>query len=106
MGLRITTLTENTAGRIGLLAEWGLSILVEADSLKVLLDTGQSISAAHNASVLGIDLGQIDKIVLSHGHFDHTGGLRDLLSKRRKEIKVIAHPEVWSLKYAHRRVNI
>lgn len=103
MELRITTLSENTAARPGLLAEWGLSLLVEAENLKVLLDVGQGISAVHNALVLGIDLHQIDKIILSHGHFDHTGGLRDLLSKRGKEVEVIAHPEIWSPKYAYRR---
>ena len=56
MQLRITTLSENTAGRVpGLLAEWGLSMLAETDDLKILIDTGQSISVPHNAPVLGID---------------------------------------------------
>ncbi len=109
MGLRITTLTENTAGLnentvglINFLAEWGLSILIETDEVNVLLDTGQSISASHNADILGIDLSRIDKIVLSHGHHDHTGGLRQLLRKMRKEVEIIAHPDVWANKY-HRR---
>lgn len=102
MELRITTLSENTASaRRRLLAEWGLSILVEADGLKILLDAGQSISTVHNAAVLGIDLSQIDKIVLSHGHYDHTGGLWEVLSIMRKEIEVIAHPEVWASKYGY-----
>jgi len=58
---------------MGILAEWGLSVLVEVDNLKILLDTGQSLSTVHNAVALGIDLSAIDKIVLSHGHADHTG---------------------------------
>ena len=106
MKLSITTLSENGIGAIGagnLLAEWGLSILVEADGANILLDTGQSVSLSHNADVLGIDLGKIDKIVLSHGHFDHTGGLRQLLSKMRKEVEVIAHPDIWAAKYSRRR---
>ena len=100
MELRLITLSENTAGRVGLLGEWGLSILVEADNLKVMFDTGLSISAAHNATALGVDLAQVDKIVLSHGHRDHTGGLRDVLTSMRKEVQVIAHPEIWASKYS------
>lgn len=102
MGLSITTLSENTAGMGDWLAEWGLSILVETDEVNVLLDTGKSISASYNADALGIDLGRIDNIVLSHGHFDHTGGLRQVLTKMRKEAEIIAHPDIWEAKY-HRR---
>ena len=84
--MRIVTLSENTAARMGLLAEWGISILVEVDGLKTLLDTGASNSVVYNAPLLGIDLSAIDKIVLSHGHSDHTGGLREiLLSRGRKK---------------------
>jgi 7,8-dihydropterin-6-yl-methyl-4-(beta-D-ribofuranosyl)aminobenzene 5'-phosphate synthase len=99
MGLRITTLSDNTAGRDGFMGELGLSILVESDETKVLFDTGQSLSTTHNARLLGIDLSQIDKIVLSHGHFDHTGGLKRILRKVGKEIEVIAHPDIWQKKY-------
>ena len=99
MELRITTLSENTAGAINVLAEWGLSILVETDEVNILLDTSRTISASHNADVLGVDLGKIDKIVLSHGHLDHTGGLRQILGRMRKEVEVIAHPDVWAAKY-------
>ena len=102
MELYITTLSENTAGMGDFLAEWGLSILVETDESNVLLDTGKSISASYNADTLGIDLRRIDKVVLSHGHFDHTGGLRKVLLKMRKEVEIIAHPDVWGDKY-HRR---
>jgi len=98
MPLRITTLSENTAGTPGVLAEWGLSIHVETDDLKVLLDTCASISVSHNAPILGVDLSAIDKIVLSHGHYDHTGGLMEVLAKTGA-VEVIAHPDVWSAKY-------
>ncbi len=103
MKVRITTLSENTAVAGNLLAEWGLSILVETDTGSILLDTGQSISASHNADILGVDLSKIDKIVLSHGHSDHTGGLRQILRKMRKEVEIIAHPDIWLAKYARRR---
>jgi len=100
MEIRITTLSENTAG-YGFLAEWGLSILVEADGLRILMDTGLSFSAVHNAQLMGIDLATIDRIVLSHGHADHTGGLREVL-RRGGEVEVIAHPDIWAPKYVRR----
>ena len=103
MKIRITTLSENTAPRAGLLAEHGLSILIETDSLNILLDTGQSVSASYNADILGVDLSKIDKIVLSHGHHDHTGGLRQVLRKMRKEVEIIGHPDIWAAKYARRQ---
>ena len=103
MTLRITTLSEDTVAHSDLLAEWGLSILVEADDTTILLDAGAGISAAYNTDNLDTDLSKIDKIVLSHGHFDHTGGLRDLLRKMKKEVEIIAHPDVWAPKYSRRK---
>ena len=91
MEIRLTTLSENTAN-LGFLAEWGLSILVEAEGLRVLLDTGMSFSAVHNAQLMGIDLSRIDYILLSHGHADHTGGLREVL-KIKGDVEVIAQVE-------------
>jgi 7,8-dihydropterin-6-yl-methyl-4-(beta-D-ribofuranosyl)aminobenzene 5'-phosphate synthase len=99
--MRIITLSENTAGKRpkGLLAEYGLSILVETDEQKILFDTGQNISVVHNAPLLGIDLRDLDVIVLSHGHYDHTGGLKRVLEETG-EIEVIAHPDIFKKKYA------
>ncbi len=103
MGIRITTLSENTAHIGDFIAEWGLSILVETEKTKVLLDTGKEYSCVYNADSLGIELGSIDKIVLSHGHFDHTGGLRSVLRRMRKSVEIIAHPDMWQLKYSRRQ---
>jgi 7,8-dihydropterin-6-yl-methyl-4-(beta-D-ribofuranosyl)aminobenzene 5'-phosphate synthase len=97
MEIRITTLSENTASG-GYLAEWGLSMLVETDGLKILFDTSAGISTIYNAQLLGIDLAAVDRIVLSHGHYDHTGGLREVL-RRAGSKEVIAHPAVWERKY-------
>ncbi len=63
------------------------------------MDTGLSISVPHNASLMGIDLAALDKIVLSHGHADHTGGLRDVLPLTRG-VELIAHPDIFAAKYA------
>ncbi len=98
--LKITTLSENTADDLGLLAEWGLSILVETDHTNILLDAGQSISVGHNAEAQGIDLHKIDKIVLSHGHADHTGGLLNVLAQIGKNVEIIAHPGAMTTKYS------
>jgi len=98
MTVRIITLSENTA-QLGFLGEWGLSILVETDSSRVLLDTGLSTSAVYNADLMGIDFSTLDAIVLSHAHGDHTGGLRNVLLRARKQVQVIAHPDIWIPKY-------
>ncbi|MFC2059870.1 MBL fold metallo-hydrolase [Chloroflexota bacterium] len=103
MELRITTLSENTVSGVDLLAEWGLSILVETGEVNILLDTALGIAAGYNADTLGIDFSKVNKMVLSHGHFDHTGGLRPVLQKMRKEIEIIALPDIWADKYFHRQ---
>jgi len=108
MSLNVITLGENTAGTGRVLGEWGLSILVETEDIKVLLDTCAGATVPHNASVLGVDLSLVDKIVLSHGHYDHTGGLREVLT-HMGDVEVIGHPDIWSAKYAvfrdHKRYN-
>jgi len=102
MTLRLTTLSENSVAQGNFLGEWGLSVLVETETGNILLDTGRSVSTTYNADTLGIDLRRIDKIVLSHAHHDHTGGLVSVLRRMKKEVEVIAHPDVWAAKYAQR----
>lgn len=89
------------------LAEHGLACLLEVTSGDerhvLLLDTG--ISAAclrHNAAVLGVDLSQIEAVVLSHGHFDHFGALADVLGQARRGTPVVLHPDA----FLERRLNI
>jgi 7,8-dihydropterin-6-yl-methyl-4-(beta-D-ribofuranosyl)aminobenzene 5'-phosphate synthase len=97
MEIKITTLSENTASTV-CLAEWGLSMLVEVDGMKVLFDTGSGIAAVHNAHILGVDLSAVDRMVLSHGHYDHTGGLLEVL-RLAGQMEIIAHPDIWARKY-------
>ncbi|NCB44400.1 MAG: MBL fold metallo-hydrolase, partial [Clostridia bacterium] len=83
--LKITTLVENYVTDEGLGAEHGLSLLLEVcgDEGEVLsrhlFDTGQGDLFERNAKVMNIDLRQIDSVFISHGHYDHAGGLDSFL---------------------------
>lgn len=92
--LKVTILVENTVGVPGILSEWGLSMFLDFGDERILFDTGEQGNLVHNAQVLGCDLRQVDKVVLSHGHFDHTGGLFKLL-KYRGRVPVYAHPDLF-----------
>lgn len=79
--MRITCLVENTQGHPCCRFEHGLSLFIETAAQRILLDAGQTDAALYNASVLGIDLSQLDRIFLSHGHYDHSGSLFDIAQK-------------------------
>jgi len=96
--VKITVLSENTARRDGLEAEYGLSLWVEADGTNILFDTGMAGAFARNAERLGIDLTRAVHLVLSHGHFDHTGGLAAAL-EMAPEALVHLHPDAVFPKY-------
>ena len=100
MPLRIKILCDNVIFRgEGLLGEHGLSVYIEREGRGILFDTGQGLTIRRNARLLGVNLEEIEGVVLSHGHYDHTGGLREVL---RKGMRVIAHPGIFSPKYALR----
>ena len=77
--MTITSLLENTAARAGIAAEHGLSLYVETANRRILFDMGQTDLFARNAEALGIDLSRVDLAILSHGHYDHGGGLAAFL---------------------------
>lgn len=77
--MTITSLLENTAARAGIAAEHGLSLYVETATRRILFDMGQTDLFARNAEALGIDLSRVDLAILSHGHYDHGGGLAAFL---------------------------
>ena len=73
--MKIINLIENTQGMQGCAYAHGLSFYVETEKHKLLLDLGPSEETIQNAKILGIDLQQTDTVVLSHGHYDHSGGI-------------------------------
>jgi 7,8-dihydropterin-6-yl-methyl-4-(beta-D-ribofuranosyl)aminobenzene 5'-phosphate synthase len=102
MQCRITTLAENTAGKPNIIAEWGFCALIETEGMTVLLDSGAGHGVLHNAELLEVDFKKIDKIVLSHAHYDHTAGIQKVLKKIGKEIEVVAPLDLWAGKYSVR----
>ncbi|MCR5703607.1 MAG: MBL fold metallo-hydrolase [Eubacterium sp.] len=77
--MKIINLVENTEGNMACSVEHGLSFYIETEKHKILMDTGASDLFLKNAEKLGIDLTQVDIVILSHGHYDHGGGLRTFL---------------------------
>ncbi len=99
MMVKITVLSENTVGLPnGLIGEWGLALLVETAGTKILFDTGERGNLLANAAALGINLREVDALVMSHGHYDHTGGMRDFL-RLRGRVPVYVHPDFFALHY-------
>lgn len=82
--MKIITLIENLVYEEGLVAEHGLSVYIETANRKMLFDTGQSGIFIQNAKTLSIAIENIDSVVLSHGHYDHTGGLYPFLDVNKK----------------------
>ncbi len=73
--MRIINLIENTEGETGCAAAHGLSFYIETAKHKLVVDLGPSAETMTNAEKLGIDLKQVDAVILSHGHYDHSGGI-------------------------------
>lgn len=96
--MKIHILTDNTVRKRGLLAEHGLSILIEYRGGNLLFDTGQSDVYCKNAAHMRLDLRKTDAIVLSHGHYDHCGGLPYFPTV--KFPKIYAHPSAFNQKFA------
>ncbi len=88
--MKITVLVENTTSADNLACEHGLSLYIEHDGRKILLDAGSTDIFLDNADKLGIDLADTDICVLSHGHYDHSGGFAQLL-ERHPHLRVYAH---------------
>ena len=94
----IRILLEDRTRKRGLKGEHGLSILVKTQDSTLLFDTGQSGLFLENAEKLELSLSSVDGVVLSHGHYDHGGGLSAFFSRKGK-FKLYAHPEAFKDKY-------
>ncbi len=86
--IQVTVLIENTSDS-SLVCEHGLSLLIEHDGRRILLDAGSSEAFCDNAEALGISLTGLDACVLSHGHYDHSGGFEKIFL-RNPDAKVYA----------------
>ena len=109
--LHLTIVVENSASieNASLRAEHGLSIHMEldlgSDGMKLFWDTGASGEVLlHNSRLLHIDIDAIDQICLSHGHYDHAGGLMAFLQQMKRRVPVLAHPDIFSPKLKARTV--
>ena len=88
--MRVVTLIENTEGARKCEIEHGLSLYIENEKNKILFDTGATGKFIANAKTLGIDLLQVEQCILSHGHYDHAGGILPF-AERNKSAKIIIH---------------
>lgn len=99
--MKITTLIENKPGnREELDYEHGLSIFIEVDGKRILFDLGQSGNFIDNARKLDIDVKELDYVIISHGHYDHSGGLERLVKEINPNIKLYIGKGFFNKKYS------
>lgn len=96
--LAITQLVENSVSAPGLLAEHGVAFFIQADGHHLLFDTGQGLALTHNVQQLSLPMASVEHIILSHGHYDHTGGLMDAL-ELTGEVDLYLHPDALTAKF-------
>ncbi|WP_258359584.1 MBL fold metallo-hydrolase [Moorella sulfitireducens] len=96
--IEIISLVDNTVTTRGLIAEHGLAFLIRTGEKTILFDTGAGGAVVHNMLSLGLDPREINAIALSHGHYDHTGGLKKIC-EITGPLPVYAHPDVFTAKY-------
>ena len=97
--MKITILVDDRAGRAGLRPEHGLALWIEAGGRNILFDTGQGGVLENNARELGVGLDTTRSVVLSHGHYDHTGGLAKVL-RLAPGAHVYGHPSLALPRYS------
>lgn len=106
MSFKITTLIENSAKSDIFYSEHGLSLLIEGDDAHVLYDTGSSSLFLKNAIALDADLSHLDALVLSHGHYDHTGGVDAMVTHQLSPQKIYLGKDFFNPRYTRKRDGI
>lgn len=104
--MKISVLAENSVARVRCresLAEWGLSLYLEVNGVRILFDSGHKGTFVHNAKHMGVDLDKVDFVVLSHHHWDHTGGLRFHAFDAKK---LVTHPRVPGIVLAEQSLDL
>lgn len=100
MSVKITIVCENSVGRaIPAIGEHGFACWIEIDGSHYLVDTGQGLGIANNIQVLGLPLDKLAGVVISHGHYDHAGGLEQVL-RRTGNVDVFAHPDIFAPRFS------
>jgi len=97
--VKLTVLCDNAVGIVGGIGEHGYAIFIETEGPPYLFDTGSGVGILSNSKLLEKDLRSVKKIFLSHGHYDHTGGLADVLDVAHP-VSVYAHPAIFDEKYS------
>lgn len=102
--MKVTTLIENKLGdRKDLYNEHGISVYIEAGGKNILFDTGQSGNFINNAKRLQINLKNLDTVILSHGHHDHSGGFKRLIKEVNSKAELVIGEEFFNKKYSKRK---
>lgn len=94
MKVQVDILVENTTPRAPLVGEYGFSALLTVDGRKILFDAGSGTALFTNCTHMGIDPGEFEEIIISHGHFDHTGAIMPFLKKYGGR-KIYSHPDIF-----------
>lgn len=102
--MKISVLMENTALSPEFACEHGLSLYIETQAGKILFDTGKSGLFLKNAHLMGINLAQVDFAILSHGHFDHGGGLMSFMQVNQKA-PIYMHEKAFGEHFSKRERN-
>ncbi|OIQ95100.1 ribonuclease BN [mine drainage metagenome] len=103
--MKITVAMDNCLpfnARGPLVAEHGVAFVVEAGGRRILYDTGQSGAVVNNLAALGLPPASLDAIIISHGHYDHAGGLAAVLAAARPEVEVLLHTKAFTARCSAR----
>lgn len=98
---KITAIMDNYTNNVNCFGEHGLSIYIETPKDTILFDTGNTENISHNADMLNLYLKKIDYLILSHGHYDHCGGIKAIL-KNKMPLTIIAHPDIFTERFGKR----